>query len=149
MIPEDINQAKGVRAMKANCAIDIGGADAGQGKKRILVVDDDRFVRDVVAKYFSMSGYVTLSAKSGAEALEVMRESEVDLVVTDVNMPGMDGLELTRRIRDGFGTDVIVMTGCGAGCSREEARNAGSSELLFKPMNMKEMLETVKGILDR
>lgn len=134
--------------MTLHCAMDTGSRDARRGGERILVVDDDRFVRDVLVRFFSMSGYVTLSAGSGEEALQVMRENQVDLVVTDVNMPGMDGLELTRRIRDGFGTDVIVMTGCGANCSREDAINAGSSELLFKPMNMEEMLESVRGILD-
>ena len=98
--------------MKVSCAIDTGGPDIRQWKKRILVVDDDRFVRDVLVRFFSISGYEALPAGSGEEALGVLRENKVDLVVTDVNMPGMDGLELTRRIRDSFGIDVIVMTGC-------------------------------------
>ena len=132
--------------MAACCEIDTGDPDVMKWTKRILVVDDDRFVRDVLVRFFSMSGYGTLSAGSGEEALEVMRESEVDLVVTDVNMPGMDGLELTRRIRERFGVDVIVMTGCGVDCNRVDALKAGGSDFFLKPMNMKEMLESVNKI---
>ena len=70
------------------------------GLGRILVVDDEAPVRDVLAEYFSTEGYTVEAAGSGAEALTVVQAGRADLVLLDVRMPGLDGVQVLRRIRE-------------------------------------------------
>jgi CheY-like chemotaxis protein len=85
----------------------------GEQRTGILVVDDDEMVRHLVSVSLRSAGYSVMEAGSGTEALEVLsRSTEVGMLVTDIRMPGMDGLELVRRARDGNPCiKVLYMTG--------------------------------------
>ena len=79
----------------------------------ILIVDDDAAIRDSMHEFVDMSGYQSSMAMSAEEALEMLDGSSVDVVITDIMLPGMDGLELTDRIKKNYDIDVIVMGALG------------------------------------
>lgn len=111
----------------------------------ILIVDDDESVREIAAAMLSKSGYHTRSASSAEEALNILEEFKTDLVLTDIEMGGMDGLTLTRIIKDKYHVKVIVMTGNISACIYEEAMKAGANSFIFKPFGYHDLnLRVVK-----
>ncbi|MFC1857438.1 HD domain-containing phosphohydrolase [Thermodesulfobacteriota bacterium] len=114
---------------------------------RILVVDDEKDIRDVIKQAVEMAGYECLTAGSGGEALEILDEQEVDLIITDVRMPGMDGIELTRQVKARHGADVIVMTAYAEGLSYENVIEIGASDFVQKPVSPQELLVRLKRVL--
>jgi len=115
----------------------------------ILVVDDDAAIRDALHEFIMISGFSAYKASSSEEAVEMLRDNPVEVVITDIIMPGMDGLELTKLIKDTYySTDVIVMTGYSGDYSYEEAITKGASDLVFKPVRFEELLLRLKRVLN-
>jgi diguanylate cyclase (GGDEF)-like protein len=114
---------------------------------RILIVDDDAGIRDTMHEFIDMSGYEATAAASAEEALDVLNAKDADVVITDISLPGMDGLELTDRIKKNYEADVIVITGYSADYSYEEAISKGASDFLFKPVRFAELLLRLKRVL--
>jgi two-component system, cell cycle response regulator len=114
---------------------------------RILVVDDDATVRYLMNEFMETVGYTSFMAASGEEALELLEKQTVDVVVTDIMMPGMDGLELTERIKESRDVEVIVMTGFSGDYSYEEVIHKGASDFVFKPVRFEELLLRLKRVL--
>jgi diguanylate cyclase (GGDEF)-like protein len=114
---------------------------------KILIVDDDDAVRDSMREFIEISGYYTFSAASAEEALEILRTNAIQVVITDIMLGGMDGLELTDKIIKDYAADVIVMTGYSGDYSYEEAINKGASDLVFKPVRFEELLLRLKRVL--
>ena len=113
-------------------------------RKRILVVDDDESLRWVTQAQLQQSGYEATAAASGREALDRMREDPPDLVITDLMMPGMSGLELLKRIRAEYPEVIVIMvTAFGAVDTAVEAMKAGAYDYLTKPVNVDELRLTV------
>jgi two-component system NtrC family response regulator len=109
-------------------------------RHRILVVDDDESLRWVTQAQMQQAGYETASAASGEEALGALAETGADLVITDLKMPGMSGLELLRRIRTEFTeTIVILVTAFGSVETAVEAMKAGAYDYITKPVNADEL----------
>lgn len=113
----------------------------------VLVVDDDTAIRDSLHEFISMSNYKSYKASSAEEALELLKKINVNVVITDIMLPGLDGLELTDLIKKSYDTDVIVMTGYSGDYSYEEAINKGASDLVFKPVRYKELLLRLRRVL--
>ena len=113
----------------------------------ILIVDDDLSIRDAMHEFIEMSGYVSSVASSAEEALEVLSDNSVEVVITDIMLPGMDGLALTDRIKRIGDIDVIVMTGYSTDYSYEEAISKGASDFVFKPVRFEELLLRLKRVL--
>ena len=113
----------------------------------ILIVDDDLSIRDAMHEFIEMSGYVSSVASSAEEALEVLSINSVEVVITDIMLPGMDGLALTDRIKRIGDIDVIVMTGYSTDYSYEEAISKGASDFVFKPVRFEELLLRLKRVL--
>lgn len=113
----------------------------------ILVVDDEDEFKEVLKEVFQMAGYTCLTASNGKEALKVFNNHNVDMVLTDVVMPKMDGIRLTEIIKDKYDCDVIMMTGYVKDFSRKNAVDKGASEFIQKPLNIKKLLELVKSLL--
>jgi diguanylate cyclase (GGDEF)-like protein len=113
----------------------------------ILIVDDDAGIRDTMHEFIGMSGYEAMAAGSAEEALEILKTKQADVVISDISLPGMDGLELTDRIKKNFDADVIVITGYSADYSYEEAISKGASDFLFKPVRFAELLLRLKRVL--
>ena len=114
---------------------------------KILIVDDDDAIRDSMREFIEISGYHTLSAANAEDALEILRSNVIQVVITDIMLNGMDGLELTDRIAKDYDADVIVMTGYSGDYSYEEAINKGASDLVFKPVRFEELLLRLKRVL--
>lgn len=116
-------------------------------ESRILIVDDDSGIRTTMHEFIGMSGFEAESAASAEEALDMLNTQEADVVITDISLPGMDGLELTDRIKKNFDADVIVITGYSAEYSYEEAISKGASDFLFKPVRFAELLLRLRRVL--
>jgi two-component system KDP operon response regulator KdpE len=116
---------------------------------RILVVDDDPEMTDMLVTVLSDAGYGTAAAPGGAEALESVRRDPPDVVITDLSMPEMDGLELVEALR---GLDprpaFIVLTAFGDWPSFCRAQDLGVDKYLTKPVALAELLEDVRALLD-
>ena len=109
-------------------------------QKRILVVDDDESLRWVTQAQLQQTGYQVDAAANGKEALEKIQETPPDLVITDLMMPGMTGVELLRNIRaDSPEIIVILVTAFGTVENAVEAIKAGAYDYITKPVNMEEL----------
>ncbi len=105
----------------------------------ILVVDDDLAIKESVEEYLKIQKYNVKTAANAQNALEILQIFNADIVITDIMMLGMDGLELTKKIKAKYDADVMVMTGYSAEYSYEEAVNAGASDFIFKPFRFEEL----------
>lgn len=109
--------------------------------RKVLVVDDDPVVGKSFKRVLSSKGYSVITALNAAEALERMRRDEYDLVVTDIKMPGMDGLELAETVKARRPwTPVLIVTGYGTAADETRAKAAGVTAFLHKPLSP-EMIE--------
>jgi DNA-binding NtrC family response regulator len=104
--------------------------------RKVLVVDDDPVVGTSFNRVLTNKGYAVITAHNAAEALEQMRREEVDLVFTDIRMPGMDGLQLAEAVKARRPwTPVVIVTGYGTEADEERAMAAGVSAFLHKPLS--------------
>ena len=114
----------------------------------VLVVDDEERLRKALSRSLRQEKWRTYAAASGAEALGVLRERKIDLVITDLVMPGMDGMTLVRRIRRADpGMKVIIITAYGSTESMAEAEALGVSCYLAKPFDLSHLKSKVKELL--
>ena len=116
-------------------------------KPRVLIVDDDEAVRSTMNEYIKTAGYDSEAASCAEEALELMANDHFHVIITDIILPAMGGLELTQTIRKNKDTDVIVMTGYADDYSYEGAINAGASDFVIKPVRLEELLLRLKRVL--
>jgi len=117
------------------------GKDRPGDRPRILVVDDEQAVRDLLAKTLTMADYDVDSAPDGASAIDRLRAIEYDLLITDLKMPGMDGLSVIREARrTAPDLPVIIITGYSTEASAIEAINLGVAGYLTKPFRLPRIL---------
>jgi diguanylate cyclase (GGDEF)-like protein len=114
---------------------------------RILIVDDDVDVRNTMHEYIKAAGYYAEAVSCAEEALESLEKDNFHVVVTDIMLPAMGGLELTKLIKRDNASDVIVMTGYSDDFSYEEAINIGASDFVIKPVRLEELLLRLKRVL--
>lgn len=116
----------------------------------ILVVDDSVSIRQSVRFILEQSGYTVHEAADGAEGLKSLGEHKVDLVITDVNMPNMDGLTMVKKIRETDGikfVPILVLTTESQGSVIEEGKKAGATGWIVKPFNDEKLIETIKKVI--
>ena len=106
----------------------------------VLVVDDEKSLRDFVRRNLEVRGFDVLTASNGLEALAHFNTNNVDLVILDVMMPRMDGLETIRRIRQSSLVPVIVLSALGEENDKIQALNLGADDYLTKPFGVGELL---------
>jgi len=112
---------------------------------KILVVDDEEIMRNLLDKLLSIEGYNILTAVDGQDALEVIAKENVDLVVSDMKMPRMDGFELLKNLRNNYpDIGVVIMTGYGDTYTVKDALLLGADEYLSKPFKRLELLSVVE-----
>ena len=115
--------------------------------KNILIVDDDLSIRNTMQEYINNAGFASQTASTAEEALELIRINKYAVVITDIRLPGMGGLELTKVIKQDNGSDVIVVTGYSDDYSYEEAINIGASDFVIKPVRLEELLLRLRRVL--
>jgi two-component system response regulator MprA len=117
---------------------------------RILVVDDDRSVRDALRRALTLGGYEVEAAEDGRGALSRLATSAPDAVVLDVGMPGVDGLEVCRRLRGaGDRTPILMLTARDAVSDRIDGLDAGADDYLVKPFDLGELKARIRALLRR
>lgn len=113
----------------------------------VLIVDDDTAIKESVEEFLTLMTYEVKSAENAFQAIEILKAFQPDIVLTDIMMQGMDGLELTRLIREQYDINVMVMTGYSADYSYEEAIDAGACDFIFKPFRFEELDLRIKRML--
>ena len=116
---------------------------------KILVVDDEPQIRRIMRTTLTAEGYALYDARSREEALDAVREQRFDLVLLDVNMPGMGGLEACRCIRSTSDTAIIMLTVRSAEEDKVAALDAGADDYVTKPFGMPELLARIRAALRR
>ena len=115
----------------------------------VLIVDDEKPLRDFVRRNLEVRGFNTQTAANGLEALALFNTYNVDLVILDVMMPRMDGLETITRIRQHSLVPVIVLSALGEEADKIRALNLGADDYLTKPFGVGELLARVQAVLRR
>ena len=116
----------------------------------LLLVEDDRAVRESLGRALELEGYEVCSAPDGVRALEVMAQTSPELVILDVMMPRIDGLEVARRMRErGDTTPILILTARHEVSSRVAGLDAGADDYLVKPFSLDEILARIRALLRR
>ena len=116
--------------------------------KRILIAEDSSVIQNLTKKILSFQGFEVTSAKNGKEVLNYLETESFDVILMDINMPVMDGMDCTKAIRgldnDKSKTPVIAITGNARNYTEQEFKDAGIDAFLQKPLNFDLLVETVK-----
>jgi len=117
--------------------------------KKILVIDDDHLVVKTIAKLLEIEGYSVLTSESGKDALSIIENEEIDLVISDIRMPGINGVETISLMNDRLKKNnkntppFIFITGYAEEKTNESAQELGPSNFLYKPFNKDEFLQAI------
>lgn len=127
-------------------------------QQHILVVDDERTIREVVRRYLELEGYAVTEAETGPQALSILQETQPDLIVLDIMLPGMDGLAITRKLRNpadyaplslNGDVPIIFLTARTDEIDRITGFEVGGDDYLVKPFSPRELVARVKAVLRR
>ena len=119
-------------------------------EKKILVVDDEEDIRTLLTTSFESQGYQIISAADGTQGWEMLKNHKPDLLITDINMPGIDGIELLKKVREDSDLKdmpVIMLTGKSADEEILSGLSHGADHYITKPFTIKTVLNTVKMML--
>ncbi|MGF1454286.1 MAG: response regulator [Alphaproteobacteria bacterium] len=117
--------------------------------RKILAVDDSRTMRDMVAFTLKGAGFDVVEAEDGVDALSKVPGNAFDLIITDVNMPNMDGITLIRKLREEDackGTPILILTTESEETKRQEGRSAGATGWIVKPFDPDKLLQVVSKV---
>jgi len=118
--------------------------------KRILIADDSASMRQLITFSLKDAGYEVIAAADGAEALEKLKSERVNLIVTDLNMPKMDGISLIRAVRKSLGgrfTPIVMLTTESMPAKKQEGREAGATGWIVKPFKPEQLIAVVKKVI--
>ncbi|MEW5908885.1 MAG: diguanylate cyclase [Thermodesulfobacteriota bacterium] len=113
----------------------------------VLIVDDDAALLDSLNDFLEISGFKTKIANTAEEALEILKNKEFQIVIVDIVLPGLGGLDLTDIIKKNYNADVILMTGHHVENSYENAIKKGASDFVFKPFRFEEIMLRIRRVL--
>jgi signal transduction histidine kinase len=117
-------------------------------QSHILVVDDDRPMREILRRIIVSTGYHCITADGGENALAILEEQPMDVVVTDIRMYGISGIDLLRLVKQRYDSDVIAITGYTADYTYENIIELGASDFMIKPFSSKEFLLRLKRVIN-
>ena len=118
-------------------------------RRRILLVEDEPKTREMIALYLQREGYEVAVAEDGVRALEVAREREPHLVVLDLMLPRLDGLEVCRRLRETAQTAIIMLTARSTEDDKLAGLDLGADDYVTKPFSPRELMARVRAVLRR
>ena len=117
---------------------------------RVLVAEDEFYIRDLICKNLSNNGYTPICAKDGQEAIDLFETNHFDIVITDIMMPFIDGITLSKQIRQiNKDIPIIILTALDTFADKEKGFTSGVDDYMVKPVDMQEMLLRVKALLRR
>lgn len=116
---------------------------------RILVIDDDPEIVSLVKRGLAYEGYTVDTASDGTEALAKARDREPDLAIVDIMLPGIDGIEVCKRLRQASDIPILMLTAKGTAADRVAGLDSGADDYLVKPFYMDELLARVRALLRR
>lgn len=116
---------------------------------RVLVVDDEKNMRDLLRIYLSKEGFEVTEAEGGAAAVNLLNQTTFDLVILDIMMPGMDGWEVCRRIRENAQTPILMLTARSETKDKVQGLQLGADDYLVKPFDPEELTARVNALLRR
>jgi two-component system KDP operon response regulator KdpE len=119
------------------------------GTRRILIAEDEAVLRDFVSRNLRVRGFAVVEASNGLEALGLLQQEDIHLLILDVMMPRMDGLEVCRRVRTHSTVPIIVLTALDAERDKIAALDLGADDYLTKPFGVEELLARVRAVLRR
>jgi CheY-like chemotaxis protein len=126
----------------------VSASDPRAVTRRILVVDDEESIRDLCARVLSRAGFAVVTAANGEEAVARLRREAFDLIISDIRMPGISGLEVLEAAKASLpGIRVVLITGFGTPEMLGRAQQSGADRILTKPFNPMELLAAVREIL--
>lgn len=115
--------------------------------EKILIVDDEKEIRDLIDIYLTNEGYTTLKASNGIEALELLKTNNVHLIILDIMMPKMDGIEACMKIREEKSMPIIMLSAKSEDIDKIFGLNMGADDYISKPFNALELIARVKSHL--
>ena len=120
------------------------------GQMKMMLVDDEERFLSTTQKLLSRKGYDVLTASSGGEALEILRAHNIHVVILDVKMPGMDGIETLKAIKRNYPlVEVIMLTGHGTVDSAVEGLKSGATDYLTKPTDVQDLIEKAEEAFEK
>ena len=122
---------------------------AGTDPTRILIVDDEANLAELVQGYLEREGYQVLTASDGVSAVAIARETQPDLIVLDLMLPGIDGLEVCRRIRQFSDAYIVMLTARAEEVDKVVGLSVGADDYLTKPFSPRELVARVQAMLRR
>lgn len=120
-----------------------------QNEQRLLLVDDEDRIRRLLKMYLEKEGYIIEEAADGHEAIEKALDIDYDLIVLDLMMPGIDGIEVCKQIREKKATPIIMLTAKGEEVNRVQGFEVGTDDYIVKPFSPREVVLRVKALLRR
>lgn len=118
-------------------------------KTSILIVDDEQEIRDLLEIYLRNEGFDVIQAENGTEAIKIMRTNKVELIILDIMMPEMNGMEACIKIRKEYALPIIMLSAKGEPADRIQGIMTGADDYVSKPFNPLEIVVRVKAILKR
>ena len=119
-------------------------------EKKILVVDDEELIRDMLTQAFEQAGYKVRSAESAEDALEILKDEKFWVMFLDLNLPGMNGLELCRKIRRDYPLAIVhAVTGYVSLFELSDCRAAGFEDYFSKPVNLENLFKAAENAFEK
>lgn len=116
-------------------------------KKHILIVDDDPEILESIREYLELSGYSAYTAPSAEDALDFLKTNPVDVMISDIMMKGMDGLQLIELVKDEYDIGIIIMTGFVGEYTYEEVIRKGADDFIYKPARIEELVLRLQKVI--
>src|SRR6187431_3629469 len=121
-----------------------------EDRPRVLVVDDEKFIRDIIADFLGMEGYIVRTAEDGTSAISELERARYDMVISDLKMPRMGGLDLLKEVAKAHpDTLTVIMTGFGTVETAIDAMKRGAYDYILKPFKVEEIVHIVQRGLEK
>jgi len=123
--------------------------EVGMTKQKVLVIEDEENVSELISLYFDKAGYEVITAVDGADGIEKARQYRPDIIILDLMLPGMDGLDVCKEIRKSSNIPIIMLTARVDEVDRVLGLEIGADDYITKPFSPRELLARVKAVLRR
>jgi DNA-binding response OmpR family regulator len=122
---------------------------SAEPQRRVLIVDDEASLREVLGQYLRLEGFLTLEVADGVEALQVAKRTPPDLIILDLMLPGIDGVEVCRRLREMTAAPILMLTARREEADKLDGFQAGADDYVTKPFSPREVVMRVRAIMRR